>query len=85
MGRTKPDSIAVARMVLVDGRGLSDVAAELGVTRQWVNKISKKVLSHARTIPKGWVLVKVWLPTELAAEVERIADEAVKRYHATQV
>lgn len=84
MGRTKPDSIEIARMVLVDGRGLSEVAAELKISRQWVNKISKKVQSYARTIPAGWVHVDVWLPQEVAEEVERIAVEAQERFQATR-
>jgi hypothetical protein len=77
LGRLSPESVAVARSVLVDGLGLSQAGERHGVSRQRVHGIVKRFRAAAvASVPTRWKRVEVWLPPELAAEVEAMAERA---------
>ena len=69
---------AAARAVLVDGRGLQDVATEMGVSRQRVMTLRDRVYAaylSSELTPPGWVKATVTAPEPMlkkfAAEVEK--------------
>ena len=77
IGRTE-DIRKAARAVLVDGRGLQEVADEFGFTRQRLLAIRNRVYSkylESELSPPGWVKATVTAPKpmleQFAVEVER--------------
>lgn len=67
-------TVEMARAVLVDGKRPSDVAKELGESRQLVNAAIKRVRDVLDKYQEaGLVPVMVWLPPELAAQVMEMA------------
>ncbi len=46
------------------------------MSRQRVNAILKRVEAAAREMPRDWRKIEVWLPPDLAAEVEVLARKA---------
>ena len=76
LGRLTVDTVRIARSVLVDGQRPSEAAAQFGTSRQRVNTILKRVDGAVREFPASWKHVDVWLPTELAAQVEEWAQRA---------
>lgn len=76
LGRLTVDTVKIARSVLVDGQRPSEAAAQHGTSRQRVNAILKRVEEAAREFPTDWRRVDVWLPPELAAQVEEWAQRA---------
>lgn len=81
LGRLTLDTVEVARAVLVEGLGQTDAAARYGMSRQRVHGIVQRFRAAAEEVPTGWRRVEVWLPPELAAQVEAMADRA-KADHA---
>ncbi len=65
---------AVARAVLVEGQAPSEVAQELGCSKQLAYAWSTKV--YAACIPAGWVTETVTLPAELMADVRKMQADA---------
>ena len=76
LGRLTVDSFDVARAVLVEGIRPTDVAEKQGMTRQRVHGIVQRFLAAAHEVPTRWRRVEVWLPPELAEQVEALAAKA---------
>ncbi|MBK8177234.1 MAG: helix-turn-helix domain-containing protein [Rhodospirillales bacterium] len=76
LGRLAIDTIDVARAVLVDGMTPSAAARHFGMTRQRVHGIVQRFRAAAQAVPTAWRRVDVWLPPELAAQVEAMAEAA---------
>ncbi|WP_083671507.1 TrfB-related DNA-binding protein [Roseomonas gilardii] len=76
------DSYNVARAVFVDGMRPVEVATQHGTSRQRVNGIIRRVEEAMKEFPADWRRVDVFLPPELAAQVERMAEEARAAYAA---
>jgi TrfB plasmid transcriptional repressor len=83
LGRLALDSVEIARAVLVDGLKPTEVAATHKMTRQRVHGIVSRFRAAANQVPTGWKRVEVWLPPELAAEVEAMAEKARADYART--
>jgi hypothetical protein len=76
VGRLALDTVEIARAVLVDGMKTSEAANRYGMTRQRVHGIVQRFRAAAQEVPTGWRRVEVWLPPDLANEVEALADKA---------
>lgn len=72
--RLRPASLEAAKAVLVDGRDQAEVGRQVGLTRQRINSIVARVEAAAAGVPKTWVKVECWLPPELAAQVQALAE-----------
>ena len=77
LGRLAVDTIDVARLVLVDGLPPSEAGARYGMSRQRVYGIEQRFKAAMETMPTRWRKVEVWLPPELAAQVEAMATAAL--------
>lgn len=80
LGRMALDSIDIARLVLVEGMTQADVATTHNMSRQRVFGILERFQRAAQAIPTGWRKVEVWLPPDLADEVELTATQAYELY-----
>jgi len=80
LGRLALDTHQIARAVLVDGMKPTEAATHYGMTRQRVHGIVSRFRAAAQEVPTGWRRVEVWLPPELAAQVEAMADKARADY-----
>jgi hypothetical protein len=81
ISRMEPASLDVARKVLVLGQRQSEVAKEIGRSRQWVNEIIKKVRVYAdkaALIPPGWKSGTVILPNSDWPKVRDLERKARK-------
>jgi len=76
IGRMAADSIDVARRVLVDGLTQAEVATTYNMSRQRVFGILQRFQMASQSVPHGWRKVEVWLPPELADQVEEMAERA---------
>jgi hypothetical protein len=76
LGRLALDTIEIARAVLVDGMKTTEAANLHNMTRQRVHGIVQRFRAAAQEVPTGWRRVEVWLPPELAQQVEAMAEEA---------
>ncbi len=76
LGRMALDSIDIARMVLLEGMTQAEVATTHNMSRQRVFGILERFQKAAQAIPQGWRKVEVWLPPDLANEVEIMARVA---------
>ena len=74
-------SITAARLVLVMGATISEAAAEVGLNRQNVSVLMKRIRGHMESLPKGWVKVGEWYPGEVATQLGEIS-ESLKELHA---
>lgn len=74
-------SITAARLVLVMGATISEAAAEVGLNRQNVSVLMKRIRGHMESSPKGWVKVGEWFPGEVATQLGEIS-ESLKELHA---
>jgi hypothetical protein len=83
LGRLSLDSVKTARAVLVEGLGLSEVAQRHGTSRQRVHAIVKRFQAAMDEVPAGWRRVELWLPPEMVAQVEAMAEQA-RQEHATK-
>jgi hypothetical protein len=79
LGRMAPESVAIAREVLVDGLAKVSVAERHGLTKPRVGAIVERVLAAAQDVPRDWVRVEVWLPPELAQQVREMEAQARAR------
>ena len=70
--RMDPDSLEMAKAVLVHGRQQKDVASNYGVTKQRMSSIIRRVETARAEVPLGWIKVEAWLPPAAAAEVQEI-------------
>lgn len=70
LSRLAPDTIAIARAVLVEGESQSFVAERFGTTRQRVHGIVQRVEAAANNVPATWRKLEVWLPPKLARYIE---------------
>lgn len=80
LGRLTIDSFNIARAFFVEGKRPVEVAAQHGTSRQRVNGIIRRVEEAMKDVPADWRRVEVFLPPELAAQVERMAEEARAAY-----
>ena len=80
LGRLTLDTVKIARAVLVDGMAPAEAGAAHGMTRQRVHAITKRFQAAAQEIPRDWRRIEVWLPPELAAQVEAMAEKARADY-----
>jgi hypothetical protein len=76
LGRLTPQSVAIAREVLVDGITNVEAAERHGLTKQRVGAMVERVLAAARDVPKDWERVEVWLPPELAQQGREMEAQA---------
>lgn len=76
LGRLSIDSLDVARAILVEGLRPTDVADRHGMSRQRVHGIVQRFLAVCNEVPTHWRRVEVWLPPELAEQVEALAEKA---------
>lgn len=80
-------SMAAARLVLVMGAGISEAAKEVGLARQNVSALIKRILARIESLPGGWVEVSEWFPAVMAKQLGDIAESlrelhtAGKPYH----
>lgn len=79
LGRLALDTAAVARAVRVEGVKPSEAAERYGMSRQRVNGILTRFEAAVAQVPTGWRRVEVWLPPDLAAQVEALALDARAR------
>ena len=70
--RFAPETVAIARAVLVDGESQSLVAERFGTTRQRVHGIVQRVEAAANNVPAGWRKIECWLPPKVARYIEMI-------------
>jgi hypothetical protein len=82
LGRLTPESVAIAREVLVDGIPRTTVAQRHGLTKPRITFIVDRVLAAAHDVPRDWVRVEVWLPPELAQQVREMEARARARAKA---
>ena len=75
LGRIALDTIDIARLVLVDGMTQGEVATKHNMSRQRVYGILQRFAAAAQSVPTGWRRVEVWLPPDLADQVETMANE----------
>lgn len=85
LGRLSVATMDVARLVLVEGMSQSDAGARFGMSRQRVYGIMQRFQAAMRILPTTWRKVEVWLPPELAAEVEAKSKAAIAEHHASKV
>src|SRR5271169_3416690 len=77
--RLAPETVAIARAVLVEGESQSFAAERFGTTRQRVHGIVQRVEAAANNVPAGWRKIEYWLPPKVAPDIEmmvakRLAD-----------
>lgn len=84
IGRLSLDTVEIARAVLVDGIRPTDAANRYGITRQRVHGIVQRFRAAAQEVPTGWRRVEVWLPPELAVQVEAMAERAREDHAASK-
>lgn len=82
VGRLALDTVEIARAVLVDGMKTSEAASRYGMTRQRVHGIVQRFRAAAQEVPTGWRRIEIWLPPELATQVEAMAEKARADYTA---
>lgn len=67
-------SIKVARLVLVMGASVPEAAAEVAITTQGARQLMLRIRRRMASVPDGWKQVSVWLPGDVAAQVEKMSD-----------
>lgn len=69
-----PNTISLAKLVLVDGKSNTAAAEATGTSRQNVSKAVERVCARMDGHPSNWVRIdNLWAPPDLAAEFrERI-------------
>ncbi len=77
LGRMALDTIDIARLVLVEGMTQAEVATTYNMSRQRIFGILERFQKTVQAIPRGWRKVEVWLPLDLAAEVEALAKKVL--------
>lgn len=82
LGRLALDTIDIARAVLVEGIKPAEAAAHHHMSRQRVHGIVQRFRAAARQVPATWRRVEVWLPPELAVQVQALAAKAREEHAA---
>ena len=85
LGRMTPESVAIARAVLVDGLPKFVVAQQHKLTKPRVGAIVERVLAAAQDVPKDWVRVEIWLPPELVQQVREMEAQARANARANSI
>lgn len=80
LGRLAINTVVIARAVLVDGMTQTEAANHYSMTRQRVHGIVQRFRAAAQEVPAGWRRVEVWLPPEVAIQVEAMAEKARADY-----
>lgn len=73
------NTVDLARLVLVDGLSIQEAATASGTSRQNANQGMKRVMALLEGLPSDWVFVEEWMPSSMAVEVRRMADEAKRK------
>ena len=68
--------------MLVDGMTQAEAANRYSMTKQRVYGIMQRFRAMKGGLPTRWRKVEVWLPPELAAEVEAMAEATLKEHRA---
>ncbi len=81
-----PQTIEIARGVLVDGRQQSSFVQSLGLSRGAVSQAVQRVWAafEAKSLPEGYERVSAVLPEHQAYIVKKWAGEAAKKREAKQ-
>ncbi len=79
LGRVGLDTMEIARAVLVEGVRQSDAATRYGVTRRRINGILRRFAAASQGVLTNWRRVEVWLPPDLAEQVEAMAEAAIAK------
>lgn len=82
LGRVSVNTMEIARAVLVDGVRQSDAATRYGMTRQRINGILRRFAAASQGVPTGWRRVEVWLPPDLAEQVEAMAYKTILEHRS---
>lgn len=77
-----PKSIEAARLVLVMGASIAEAAADTELSRQSVNQLMVRIRRRMESLPQGWVQITDWFPSEVAKQLEKMA-ESMKALRAT--
>lgn len=82
--RMEHSTLAIARAVLVEGKKQVDVATSVGISRAWVSEAVSKFMRAVEaaervSLPKGWQVDTVALPSELWPVVRKLEREARAR------
>lgn len=75
-------SKVAARLVLVMGASIAEAAAEVGLSRQVVNRLMLRIRSCMESLPAGWVKVSDWFPGDVAKQLGALS-EPLRALHAT--
>jgi len=75
LGNVSESRVIAARRVLVDGIGVTEAGAEVGLLKQRVNDIVDRVLRVKNDIPADWVRVNVWLPPAEAEKARQLYEK----------
>ncbi|WP_217997911.1 TrfB-related DNA-binding protein, partial [Pseudomonas syringae group genomosp. 3] len=68
-------SIQAARLILVMGASMAEAAADVGLARQVVHRLMKRIRARLQMLPGEWVKVEAWLPPAVAKQVADLAME----------
>jgi len=85
IGGLAVDTVDIARAVLVEGIRPAEAATRNKMSRQRVHGIIQRFRAAMREVPSTWRRIEVWLPPELAAQVEAMAEKARQDYAAAGV
>jgi hypothetical protein len=75
LGNVSESRVIAARRVLVDGIGVTEAGAEVGLPKQRVNDIVDRVLRVKNDISADWVRVNVWLPPAEAEKARQLYEK----------
>jgi len=65
-------SVEAARRVLVMGASKTEAARDLGLTKQAVGQVVKRIQQKVGHQPQGWTIVNEYLPAHLSGTVKEI-------------
>lgn len=75
-------SLAAARLVLVMGASPAEAAKEVGLARQNVSELIKRIRARVEALPHDWVKVGEWFPPVAAKQLVAIAETLRERQTA---
>ena len=80
--RMSERNIELAKRVLVDGETLVSVSEEADIAPPTLSGVIRRI--KEKVVPKGWRMVSVLLPGDIADKVERMATDEAKRLENEQ-
>lgn len=91
--KLEPVALEAARQVLVDGKGQTEVAGEVGHTRQnvhyWVNRVSevyeKQQQAMLALVPSGWLVQIIAAPPARMCKLRAMAEADMNLHLAGEV